>query len=211
MAAEPILLRSRLRKYRATSLWINRSWNRSWISVPVPALSGSGAEIWLRNLPTPQLPLTRQRPYRCLTDRVIFFYQVFDQSASGHTTVSQMVFFSFFLKVVFDQDISGHTTVCQTRFFFKRYFRLGCQWPYHCLTDWVLVLHRLHISHSSSLANALQSFSFIILVFSCFHFNDSFVLSFTWWTISFHFVEFFIRFINSKHSFEVVHKWTTHP
>ncbi len=31
---------------------------------------------------------------------------------------------------------SGHTTVCQTSFFFW-YFRLGHQWPYHGLTDWV--------------------------------------------------------------------------
>ncbi len=42
-------------------------------------------------------------------------------------------FFHFF-KVVFDQDVSGYTTVCQT-VFFKRYFRLGHQWPYHGLTD----------------------------------------------------------------------------
>ncbi len=59
--------------------------------------------------------LTRQRPYRCLTDRVIFFYQVFDPVCQWpHHGLTDQVFFIFFLKVVFDQDVSGHTTVCQT-------------------------------------------------------------------------------------------------
>ncbi len=52
------------------------------------------------------------------------------------TPQSHRPFFFHFFKVVFDQDVSGYTTVCQTSFF-KRYFRLGHQWPYHGLTDWV--------------------------------------------------------------------------
>ncbi len=60
--------------------------------------------------------LTRQRPYHCLTDRVIFSIRFLTRFASGHTTVSQNPFFFNFFSVVFDQDVSGHTTVCQTVF-----------------------------------------------------------------------------------------------
>ncbi len=66
-----------------------------------------------------------------------------------------------------------------------------------------LILHHSRIH--SGIFHLLFSF------FSCFRFNDSFVLSFTWWTTSFHFAECFIRFIDLKHLFEVVYKWTTHP
>ncbi len=80
---------------------------------------------------------SRQRQYRCLTDRLIFFLSGFWPGPPVATPQSHRPgFFIFFKKVVFDQDVSGHTTVCQTRFF-KRYFRLGCQWPYHGLTDQV--------------------------------------------------------------------------
>ncbi len=57
--------------------------------------------------------LTRQRPYHCLTDWVIFFIRFLTRSTSGHTTVSQTRFFHFF----------------------KSYFRPRCQWPYHGLSD----------------------------------------------------------------------------
>ncbi len=62
----------------------------------------------------PKFFLTHQRPYRCLTDRVIFFYQVFDLVHQWpHHGLADRFFFIFF-KVV-----SGHTMVCQTGFFLK--------------------------------------------------------------------------------------------
>ncbi len=58
--------------------------------------------------------LTHQRPYHCLTDRVIFFYQVFD-------SVRQW---------------PHHGLTDQS--FFNHFFDLGRQWPYHRSVVWSL-------------------------------------------------------------------------
>ncbi len=80
--------------------------------------------------------LTRQRLYRCLTDWVIFFYQVFWPSlpVATHHCFTDRVFFiflkksfwpilqwsyhslsdRFFLEDILDWDVNDHTTVSQT-------------------------------------------------------------------------------------------------
>ncbi len=60
-----------------------------------------------------KIRLTRQWPYHCLTDRVIFFsIRFLTQSASDHTTVSQTGFFVFFFSNTFlTLNVSDHTTV----------------------------------------------------------------------------------------------------
>ncbi len=62
--------------------------------------------------------LTRQKPYHCLTDQVIFFLSGFWPGPPvARPRSHRLGFFIFFLKDVFDQDVSGHTTVCKTGFF----------------------------------------------------------------------------------------------
>ncbi len=57
--------------------------------------------------------LTRQRPYCCLTDQVIFFYQVFDPVHQWpHHSLTDRGFF------IFLESVSTS------------------QWPYHGLSDW---------------------------------------------------------------------------
>ncbi len=78
--------------------------------------------------------LTCQRPYHCLTDRVIFFYQVFDPVRQWpHHSLTDRVFFIFlksfstktsvaiprsvrpvFFKDILDWDVNDHTMVSQT-------------------------------------------------------------------------------------------------
>ncbi len=58
----------------------------------------------------------RQWPYRCLTDRIIFFNQVFDPVCQWPYQVSQTGFFHFFKNTFSTLNISDHTKVSQTGF-----------------------------------------------------------------------------------------------
>ncbi len=72
-----------------------------------------------------------------LSDRPGHFFSIrfLNWSASGHTTVSQTVFFFIFFKSRFRPKCQWPYHSLSDQVFLKRYFRLGCQWPYHGLAD----------------------------------------------------------------------------